>query len=235
MKLQYSCQISSVKVDHLLVDAWCMILIDEAVEEYADSVGRFGARPKLNRQPGHVAALIDEIDQRLPGDLRIPGDLRDFWTDWNPSTFGMFLGDGLPTVERSVAEWQGSELPSILMLACSMGHQALYIELQSDLHPGTRLYFSDPGDQVLRLWGLGIVDLLNLVGAAYGETNGDPEGPYSSWVETETLHRLAAGLSVGIGASQADHRIDLARPMSWPSHWQLANDITACRETGRGH
>ncbi len=206
-----------------------MILIDEAVEQYADSVGRYGARPKLNRQPGHIATLIDEIDQRLPGDLRIPGDLRDFWTDWNPSTFGMFLGDGLPTVERSVTEWQGSELPSILILVCSMGHQAIYLELQSDLHPGTRLYFSDAGDRVLRLWGLGIVDLLNLVGAAYDETNADPSGPYNSWVEADILHRLAARLRAGIGSNQTDHRIDLDRPMTWPSHWQLANDITTCR------
>lgn len=199
-----------------------MILVDEAVARYADALGAFGARPKRNRQPRHIASLLDEIDGSLPGDLRIPGDLRDFWTDWNPSTFGLALGDGFPTVERSLAEWEASELPSILLLVCSTQERGLYLEMQSTTHPGTRLYMAQSGQQVLSLWGIGIVALLDLVSQTYQETAADPEGPYHEWVDTTTLGLLAEQAGGRIVSTAGERSVDLEAPGTWPKHWQLA-------------
>ncbi len=174
--------------------------------------------------------MLDQIDLQLPDDLRIPADLRSFWTNWNPSTFGMVLGDGLPTVERSLTEWQASKLPSILLLVCSMDRQSIYIEMQSDTHPGTRLYFADSEDRVLRLWGIGIADLLDMVGKAYVMTGADPNGPYHAWVDTGILHQVAEEMGEGILTEIAEHRVNLSLPSTWPTHWQLANgEATAAR------
>lgn len=204
-----------------------MILVDEAVERYADSVGAFGARPRRNRQPRHVAALLDEVDELLPGDLRVPGDLRDFWINWNPSTFGLVVGEGLPTMERTLSEWEASTLPNILFLVCSMDGQSLYIELECDDHPGTRLYLAEPHNEVLRLWGIGIVGLLDLVAEAYVRTGASPLDPYHEWIDLGVLASLAEENARRILAMPAERRVDLGQPKTWPNHWQLANGRTS--------
>ncbi len=216
-----------LKVISDLVDAWCMILVDEAVERYANSVGLFGARPRRNRQPRHIAALLDEVDELLPGDLRVPIDLRDFWIKWNPSTFGLFVGDGLPTMERTLSEWEASSLPNILFLVCSMGDHTLYIELACDDHPGTRLYLAEPHYQVLRLLGVGIVDMLDLVSEAYVRTGASPFDPYHEWIDLRILALLAEEFSRQIVASPQERRVDMDQPATWPRHWQLANGRTS--------
>lgn len=214
-----------VKVVQKIDDMWDMILIDEAVARYADSVGPYGARPQRNSQPRRLATLLDEIDQLLPADLRLPRDLRHFWTNWNPASFGLVLGDGLPTLERTLVEWESSSLPNILMLLCSMDRQCIYIEIESDAHPGTRLYLTDTEDQVLRLWGLGLDGFLDAVATAYRHTGASASGPCNRWVDLRLLHELAGADAERILAVPTDRRVDLNSPSTWPAHWQLANGL----------
>lgn len=202
-----------------------MILVDEAVQQFADSVGRYGANPKRNRQPGDIGVLLDEVDRLLPGDLRIPREMRDFWCDWNPSTFGMIFGEGLPTLERTLVEWETSTLPNILLLVCSQGEQSIYVEIESDAHPGTRLYMCDRENQTMHLWGIGMVGLLDLVASAYRSTGADPHGPYHRWVDWRIVCALAEESAAQIVATPSERRVDLVKSESWPSHWQLANEL----------
>lgn len=204
-----------------------MILVDEAVQRYADSAGRYGCNPRRNRQPGDIVMLLNEVDRLLPGDLRVPRELRDFWADWNPSTFGLALGDGLPTVERTLMEWEGSRLPNILLLVCSIQNQSIYLEMESDAHPGMRLYYADGETNILEMWGLGIVGLLDVMGATYQRTQADPEGPYNCWVDPVDLHQVAHETADQILADPTEKRIDVSRPESWPEHWRLADGMPA--------
>lgn len=202
-----------------------MILIDEAVVRYADLVGPFGANPVRNRQPRHIATLLDEVDRLLPDDLSVPLDLRDFWTEWNPSSFGLVLGDGMPTVERTLVDWERSHMPNILLLVCSLDRRSIYIEGQSQSHPGTRLYLADTEDQIMHLWGIGIAGLLDLIADAYIETGADPKDPCRSWVDLGILYDLAEQANEHLLVPALDRRVDLLQPDSWPRHWQLANGL----------
>ncbi len=200
-----------------------MILLEAAASRFALAVAPHGVTcepvASLRKSIAAVAALNDVLSP-----LSLPDELRAFWTWWDAGDFRQPALDGFFSPEDALARREkllGIGYPTSLIPFAAYGRGLVWMELQSDEHPGSRVYHGSFNDPELHLWTIGVSGLLDLL------TECLERAGVISW-ETDH-HRLDAGVftdvlgdhHIDLGAPAGDWAVPLADPHTWPAHWRI--------------
>ncbi len=202
-----------------------MILLEAAASRVATAVAEYGVCCSPDRSLRESAQQIKLITSSLDP-LSLPTELRDFWTWWSPERFSRPAFDGFLTPTEALACREGMTglgFPDMLVPIAKYGKGMIWIELQSDQHPGSRAYFGSYADPDLRLWAIGVSGVMEVLADT-------PEGDGgTTWAEDD--HRLdPAALQSSLNAHQgiisgptSHSRIPIANEDAWPAHWKSSS------------
>lgn len=200
-----------------------MILLEVAASRFATAACPYGVtcEPVLSLRDS-IAAVAGLNSALTP--LSLPDELRAFWTWWDPEDLRAPALDGFFSAEEGLARREtllGIGYPASLIPFAAYGRGLVWMELQSDDHPGSRVYHGSFNDPELHLWTIGVSGLLDLL------TECLQRAGVISWEPDR--HRLDAGVfadvlsdhHIDLGAPAGDWAVPLADPRKWPAHWRL--------------
>lgn len=219
-----------------------MQLLDEAIERLTAALAPYGRNVGAVRNSRATSRALSTLRAAL-SPLRPPPELSEFWERWDADSFNEPVFDGLDTPARSLVMWRNHvELgyPRILLPIGSWTQGAIWLELESDAHPGGRVFHSWFDEGTIRLWTIGVSGLLDLVSETieqYGTTHRVaptldvhdlPDEGFAAVLEATTASMLAP---------PGDWSVDLYQRDRWPAHWQEADglDETHWALRGRTH
>ena len=202
-----------------------MILLEAAASRVATAVAEYGVCCSPDRSLRESAQQIKLITSSLDP-LSLPTELRDFWTWWSPEQFGRPAFDGFlsPTEALGCREGMtGLGFPHMLVPIAKYGKGMIWMELQSENHPGSRVYFGSYADPDLRLWAIGVSGVMEILADTL------EVGGVTKWADDD--HRLdPAALQSSLNAHHgtisglsAQWRIPIANENAWPTHWKSSS------------
>lgn len=203
-----------------------MILLEAAASRFALAAAGYGVVCQPERSLRQSAQEIRRVSERL-APLSLPDELRDFWTWWTPEQFVRPAFDGFfgsQRAELTREHMRSVGYPEVLVPVAKYGRGLLWMELQSEEHFGSRIYYGAFMSGELRLWTIGISGLLDLA------TECIHHDGVTSWAAGD--HRLNPAT---LAAVVADHAADLAAPdgewtvklgqrSKWPAHWHALSN-----------
>jgi len=201
-----------------------VILLEAAASRVANALAPLGISCAPERSLKESAAQIRHLTTSL-NPVTLPSELRDFWVWWAPERFVKPAFDGFLTPAEALACRDGMidiGFPAMLIPIAKFGKGMIWAELQSSVHPGSRVYFGSYADPDLRLWTVGISGLFEVLAEAL------EEGAVLSWGGNE--HRLdPAGLQSALNSRRPEMdwpntqwTIPIADDSKWPEHWRAS-------------
>lgn len=214
-----------------------MILLEEAVERYALAASDFGIRVSRRRSARQAHRELAQFEKQLPG-LRLPAEVRHLWATWQPQSFGSLLFDGLYRLEEvgSVHRRDISlGFPSVCLPLTYIEKAGVWVELETDEHPGGRIYHTYYDDAALQLWCVGVSGLLHLVSETIESGGVNDPGSGLPWLDHAVFESVRLERTADLLALPDEWRVNVAEPDTWPSHWRASGDGTTPAKGGPTH
>ncbi len=198
-----------------------MILLEAATSRVATAVAEYGIYCSPDRSLRESAQQIKLITASLDP-LSLPTELRDFWTWWSPEQFSRPAYDGFLTPTEALACRDGMiglGFPELLVPIAKYGKGMIWMELQTEQHPGSRAYFGSYADPDLQLWSIGVSGVLEILADTL------ESGGVTRWAADD--HRLdPAALQSALNTHHSSMsgpssqwRVPIAKQDQWPTHW----------------
>ena len=144
-----------------------MILLEEAVARFNRAGRHYGVSVTSRRTNRRALLALSEIEEAI-APLRLPNELRSFWSRFDPASIAAPVLDGFIPLEQIVERRQIEcpPAPNILLPIADWTRSRIFIELESDLHPGGRIFHGRHEDSQVGLWAFGLSGLLDLLSIA---------------------------------------------------------------------
>jgi len=203
-----------------------MILLDEAIERFNASVRPYGLGVAPWRRAGKARRLIREIDDWV-APLVLPTELRLFWQRFDPASIVRPALDGFIPLEESLERRviDCPPAPKVLYPIADWTHSRVWIELESEEHPGGRIFHSYHDESEVSLWAFGLSGLFDLLSEAFERDLIDDRRGGLHPTNFEALVRRQLDDLVGPDSIRRFEAMDRSQFLS---HWQsaegLAND-----------
>ena len=199
-----------------------MILLDAAASRFEELTRPFGLSCEANQLMRNIVPKIRSANRAL-GPMQLPPELRDFWTWWDPEDFRSPAVDGFFSIDHALMKRDSMVAlgyPAHLIPVAAFGKGVLWMELRSEEHFGSRIYYGAFASSDLELWTIGISGLLELVNATIELGGVNSWGPGEYRLDPRVLHTALAAHHLDLQAPEGEWSIPVANPKSWPVHWQ---------------
>ncbi len=199
-----------------------MILLDAAASRFDELVRPYGMTCDANQLMREVIPKIRSANRAL-NPLQLPSELRDFWTWWHPEDFTAPAFDGFFSMDHALMKRDSMVAlgyPANLIPVAAFGKGVLWMELMSDAHFGSRVYYGAFSSSNLELWTIGVSGLLDLVNNAIELGGVTTWGDGQHRLDPRILHTALELHHRDLQAPEGEWSIPVANPKSWPEHWQ---------------
>ncbi len=190
----------------------------------ADAIGRFaqerGVEVRERVDQGPARELVAAIEEQI-APLRLPDELREFWIRWVPESVDLPEFYRLEEVLAARADYLLGGWPQVSMPLAYWDTGAVWMELTTDVHPGSRVFCTDYEVRSAEPWAIGVSGLLDIFaglsepGAMFqgsGESGSIPVDDRSLWpAHWQTAEGLAADMWELRGATHSVAEFDRAR------------------------
>lgn len=198
-----------------------MILLEAAASRFALAAAKYGVVCEPEGTLRESAQEIKRVSAALTP-LSLPDELRDFWTWWTPEQFTRPAFDGffgLQRAELTRNHMRSVGYPEMLIPVAKYGRGLLWMELQSDAHFGSRIYYGGFMSGELRLWTIGISGLLDVATACIERDGVISWGADDHRLNPATVSAVVADHAADLTAPEGEWRVQLGRRATWPAHW----------------
>jgi hypothetical protein len=200
-----------------------MILLEAAASRFALVAAPYGISCQPVTSLRESIVEIGAVNEAL-APLVLPEELRAFWTWWDAKDFQRPALDGFLSPRDALVRREkllGIGYPSPLIPIAEYGRGLVWMELQSDDHPGSRLYHGAFNDPELHLWTIGVSGLLDLLTECLYRAGVISWGTEHHHLDAAVFTEVLAEHHIDLGAPAGDWAVALASPEFWPSHWRL--------------
>ncbi len=200
-----------------------MILLEEAVARFNTAGRLYGVALRPWRSLRRPRQLLADVESAIDP-LRLPDELKHFWATYDPSTICEPALNGFIPLEFAVErrEIDCPPAPQVLMPIADWGPSRVFIELETDNHPGGRIFHGYHDETEVSLWAFGVSGLLDVLSEAF---EADLLDDRSGTLDHRAVHRLIhTRLDESLEPSIPRHfeAVDRSR---FSSHWQFAEGL----------
>jgi hypothetical protein len=199
-----------------------VILLEEAIERYAFASSEYGITLQRHPKPRHAARQVAHLESQLDG-LRFSAELRHLWSQWRPESFGSLFFDGLYRPEEVLSIHERNTalgFPNVCLPLAYIEKAGVWIELETPDHPGGRIYHTYHADAELRLWCVGLSDLVHLVAETIERDGVNEPESAKPWLDHAMFESVRRSGTSELLAMPDEWRVQIDERSTWPRHWQ---------------
>lgn len=200
-----------------------MILLEEAVARFNAAGRAYGVVVKPWRSLRRTRQLLTDVERAIEP-LRLPQELKTFWATYDPSTIAAPALEGFIPLEFAVErrEIDCPPAPQVLLPIADWTQSRVFIELESDNHPGGRIFHGYHDETEVSLWAFGISGLLDVLSSAFERDMLDDR---LGTLDQRSLHRLVEAQLDEILEPSAPRQFEAVDRSCFTPHWQFAEGL----------
>ncbi len=204
-----------------------MILLEEAIERYKLAVRDFGIGVERHRRATLAARSVVQVERRIR-DLRLPAELRHLWLTYTSSSFGSLFFDGLYRPDEALRVYERDVslgYPRAVFPLAYIERAGIWVELETEEHPGGRIYHTFYDDAELQLWCVDLSTLTHLLAETIEHGGVNEPASDRPWIDVGVFDHLRLERTAEMLAMPDEWRIPVPNRNAWPQHWRGADGL----------